>query len=224
MNYDQIVKALDRINIRIRWGITALICVVILVGYYGLLRIPAEQELDTLAARGAELDREFAEKRSIADDLKNYQERVRQLEAQLQEALKKLPEKIGFDQLIVVIPNIAKKNNQDVLSFELGDESVKTEYVEVPIEIKMQGSYFGLARFVQEVGEHQRIMRIQDMKLERAADAQAPAAGDKKPAATMSDERKDWVTVTAQLIAYRFKGAADSGGKPAAGAPAAAAR
>lgn len=224
MNYDQIVKTLDRIPVRLRWGATALLCVVILVAYYALLRIPAEKELEVLEQRGAELDREFSEKRSIADDLKNYQERVRQLETQLQEALKKLPEKSGFDQLIVIIPNIAKKNNQDVLSFELGDEAVKSEFVEVPIDIKMQGSYFGLARFVQEVGEHQRIMRIQDMKIERSAEASVDPQKKGPESKGLSDERKDWVSVTAQLIAYRFKAQTDAGAKPAGAGPSVGAR
>ena len=45
MNYEQIYKAIDKLPAQLRWGITFALATVVLVLYYILFRIPADEEL-----------------------------------------------------------------------------------------------------------------------------------------------------------------------------------
>lgn len=175
-------------------GITFALATVIIVLYYILLRIPAGEELVRQNRILSINQKELTEKQAIADDLKNWQDQVQELETKLAEALKKLPEKVGYENLIVTIPNIAKKNNLEVLEFELLSEDIGDGYMIVPIELKLTGPYIGLLRFVQEVGEHPRIMKIKNIEVKPGKEVKDAIVGTARP-----------VLARAELITYRFE-------------------
>lgn len=195
MDFEEIVKQIDKIPEKIRWAIVSAVLLLILILYYVLFRLPAEENLAKLEAERAKLEREYGEKQIIVDDLANWQEDVRRTETELQEALKRLPDNIGYDNLIVIVPNFAKKNNLSLESFELGDEIPMGNYSEVPIELKLEGEFQGFLRFMSEIGEHPRIMSIKDVAIARSKSGTQSADPD-------ADTK---LGIEAALVTYRFR-------------------
>lgn len=193
MNYDRFVEMMDQVPEKIRWAaITGVVIALVLV-YYILLRLPAEDRLKMLNKNHAVLQQDFNEKLAIANDLKDWEAQVQKLASQFQEALSQLPEKVGYDTLIIAVPNIAKKNGLNLVSFDMLAERPQQDYNEVPIQMRLDGPYKGLGRFIQEIGEHPRIMKIGDFDVKVIK-----AAKDKKGDAAGS------VSISAELITYRF--------------------
>lgn len=204
MNFDKIVEGLDRVPDRFRWLIIVSVAVAIVLVYYIVFRLPAEEKLQGLKRNYVKIEQDFAEKQAIANDLKDWEAQVHKLAGQLQEALSQLPEKIGYDTLIIAVPNIAKKNGLSMLSFDLLSERPKGDYNEVPIKLSLTGPYLGLGRFIQEIGEHPRIMKIGDLEIKKTTQSgkKGDGSGD--------------VTIDAELVTYRFAAPA-AAAKPAGG-------
>lgn len=202
---DKVFETLDKVPEQIRYVIVFGICALIVSLYVFLVRFPAQDEL-------AKLDREykavletFQSKKAIADDLQNWQLEVQRLQVLLEEALNQLPEDIDTDQLLISVPNIAKKNALTPSEFTIDAERLKVNYAEVPMKIKMQGTFRGIGGFAQEVGDQPRIMAVKNLSLKKTASAGATQRTGGAVAGP-GEEPDDGVRldIDAEVVTYRF--------------------
>jgi type IV pilus assembly protein PilO len=101
----------------------------------------------------------------IADKLDVYKKEYAKLEEDLQRALGELPLKKEIPSLLTSIGSLAKEQGLAILRFQPKGESAKDFYAEVPVNLKLEGTYHQAALFFDAVGRMERIVNIKDLKM-----------------------------------------------------------
>jgi len=128
--------------------------------YQGLLEEYARQErrLEVSTAK-------LVENRRIAANLPIFKAEYEKLKTQLDKALTELPDKKEIPKLLTSIGDLARQQGLDVLRFKPSAEVQKDFYSEVPVDLKLTGSYHDVAMFFDSVGNLPRIVNIGGLKM-----------------------------------------------------------
>lgn len=204
---DKLYEAIERVPEQFRYVVIGGVAVLVVMLYWFLMRMPQQDELARQEAAYQAVYKDLQEKKRIADNLQFWQLEVQRLRGQLEEALARLPTAIEMDELLINLPNIAKKNALEVSEFALDKERAKQGYAEVPMLIKMSGTFQGLGGFAQEVGDQARIMALRSAKLKaQSGRGKGPAAAG-APTRDALGETIDPGTrldIEAEVVTYRF--------------------
>lgn len=201
---DKVYEALDKIPEQIRYVIVFAICGLIVSLYVFLVRFPAQDELKRLGNERQQVSTTYQSKKAIADDLQNWQLEVQRLQVLLEEALNQLPEDIDTDQLLINVPNIAKKNGLEVKEFSIENERRKSGYAEVPMSLKISGTFRGIGGFAQEIGDQPRIMAVKDLKMKKSAKQSTPNVGAANSGSSADVDDGVGLDIEAEVVTYRF--------------------
>jgi type IV pilus assembly protein PilO len=174
----------------VRMGILAGIAVVICAGYYFGAYEAKTDQLQALRAKELELQRKLSEVRSVAANIAAFEEEITQMEAQLAIALRQLPNEKQLEVLLADISNLGKTAGVEIKSFKRENEQVHDFYAEVPISVKLEGSYHDIARFFDSIAKLPRIVNMGAISM-KVADA---------------DEASTRLTVTGTATTFRFVG------------------
>jgi type IV pilus assembly protein PilO len=113
----------------------------------------------------------FLEKKKLAIDLPLYKKRLDDIEKQFGTLLKQLPGKSEMDALLIDINQAGLGRG---LQFELfkpaARETTRDFYAELPITIKVTGSYHDIGAFASDIGKLSRIVTLNDIALATAKD------------------------------------------------------
>lgn len=144
-----------------------LLAVMILVagGFVYLLFLPSYEEYQGLIAKNQSLQTKLQEDRRIADNLPRFQAEYEKMQARLQEALTQLPNAKEIPSLLTRISSLAKENGLEVLRFQPGRETPKGFYAELPIQLKVTGTFHEIGKFFFDVGDMSRIVNIGHLSL-----------------------------------------------------------
>lgn len=137
----------------------------IVVGFYFALYEGQLAEVEALDKNLTTLNAKLAENQRIAANLPRFKAEYERLQSQLDEALTELPDKKELPTLLRNIGTLAGDQGLDVLSFKPGAEVNKGFYAEVPVDLKLRGSYHDLALFFDAVGKLPRIVNIDNLKI-----------------------------------------------------------
>ena len=124
----------------------------------------------------------------IAAKLDVYKEEYAKLQEQLEMALGELPLKKEIPSLLTSIGALAKAKGLEILKFQPKGEVSKGFYAEVPVDLKLSGSYHQAALFFDAVGKMERIVNIKGLKM-----------GDAKEQGGRTD-----LSVECSAITFRF--------------------
>jgi type IV pilus assembly protein PilO len=125
-----------------------------------LEQINAEKE------KVAQLKATFLDKKKKAIDLPAYVKQLQDIEKQFGALLKQLPGKSEMDALLTDINQAGLGRG---LQFELfkpaASETQRDFYAELPISIKVSGTYHDLGAFASDIGKLSRIVTLNDISL-----------------------------------------------------------
>lgn len=139
-------------------------------GYWFLL-MPQIETLTQARAKEEELRKVFLEKKAEAINLEAYKAQMTEIEQLFGALLKQLPDKAQMDSLLNDINQAALNRGLDVELFKPGQEVIGDFYAELPIAIKVKGSYFQLGGFATDVSKLPRIVIINDINVTQPKDA-----------------------------------------------------
>lgn len=129
------------------------------------------EELDAGAAAEVKLKDEYVKKKQQSVNLDLYQQQLREIDSSFGALLKQLPNRSQMDALLVDINQAGLGRG---LQFELfrpaPAESAKDFYAELPIAIRVTGSYHDMGAFASDIGQLSRIVTLNDMTLTAAKD------------------------------------------------------
>jgi type IV pilus assembly protein PilO len=128
--------------------------------------------------------------RSVAANIAAFEQEITQMEAQLAIALRQLPNEKQLEVLLADISNLGKTAGVEIKSFKRENEQVHDFYAEVPISVKLEGSYHDIARFFDSIAKLPRIVNMGAISM-KVADA---------------DEASTRLTVTGTATTFRFVG------------------
>lgn len=148
----------------------ALILMLMMLSIVGLfiyfLYMPLQEDYENLEKKNRSLQSKLQEDQRIADNLPTFRAEFEKMEALLESALKELPNTKEIPSLLTNISSLAKDNGLDVIRFKPGAERAKGFYAEVPVELKLSGTYHQVAMFSDAVANLPRIVNINNLVLD----------------------------------------------------------
>ena len=138
----------------------------ILVGpfvYFSFL--PKINKINVLKKEHSTLETRLATAKAKANQLKYYQDKLKEAEMEFKIVTKKLPEKKEIPALLSSISQSGRDAGLEFLLFQPEPEQNKDFYAEIPVSIKITGSYHNVALFFDKVARLSRIVNIDDIKM-----------------------------------------------------------
>lgn len=143
-----------------RWGAVAAILVAIAGAYYFMSYAPKATQVTALRGQTQQLQRKLNNVRAVATNLGAFEQEVADLERELEKALKQLPNRKQFEDLLQDISTAGKQVGVQIKSIERDAELAHDFYAEVPFKLELEGEYHDLARFFERVARLPRIVNI----------------------------------------------------------------
>ncbi len=148
--------------------ILILILVAILGLYFYLVYIPKSEVLDKKVAEMGRLEIQVRELRIIAANMKRFQAEAAKLREELKLAITQLPTSKEIPSLLANISNLGKDSGWEFLLFRPVPEVTREFYAEIPVEIRVKGTYQNVALFFSKVGKMPRIVNITGLAMDGA--------------------------------------------------------
>lgn len=126
---------------------------------------PQFDELDVGAQKEEQLKQEFLDKKKKAINLEAYRQQLLEIQQSFGALLKQLPNKSEMETLLTEINQAGVGRGLLFELFKPGTEVKTAEFAEMPIQIKVTGSYHDLSAFVSDVAQLSRIVTLSDIKL-----------------------------------------------------------
>jgi len=130
-------------------------------------------ELDSLRERETTLRNSFVEKRRQAVNLPIFQAQLKDIEQSFGVLLRQLPNRSEMDALLTDINQAGLGRG---LQFELfrpaPQETFSEFYAELPINIRLSGSYQELGQFAADIARLPRIVTLNDISVSSGRDGQ----------------------------------------------------
>ena len=195
----------------------AVLLGLMLVGYWFLWK-PILEELDGSQAKEQDLRGVFLEKKKESIALPLYKQQMVDIEKTFGALLKQLPNKSEMDGLLTDINQAGLAKGLEFDLFKPGTELIQGFYAEVPISMRVIGTYDNLGGFASDVAKLSRIVTLSDISI-----AKVTTAG--KDAKDVKVNRDSPIILTMDVTAktYRYldpneiadKAKADKAAKPA---------
>jgi len=144
--------------------LAAVFLVILALGYY-FLWSPALDSLDAAKAKEQELRQVFVDKKTQAINLEGYRQQMVEIEKTFGALLKQLPDKSQMDGLLTDINQAGLGRGLEFELFKPGQETQAEFYAEMPIAIKILGTYHDLGAFATDISKLSRIVTLNDISV-----------------------------------------------------------
>jgi type IV pilus assembly protein PilO len=150
----------------VRAGAVGL-CFVLLAAllFYFLVWSDQKPILDQKVAEELDLKSKFKTKHSKAVNLAVYQQQLSDIERSFGALLRQLPGKTEVPNLLVDISQVGVGAGLEEKLFQPSAEVKKDFYAELPIKIKLSGSYHQMGEFVSGIAALPRIVTLHDISI-----------------------------------------------------------
>jgi len=159
---------------RIVLGILLLILATF--GYWRYFLRGAWEERRQASAELHRLKAEAEQTRRIAAQRPLLEQEVKLLEARLSRAVLQLPEEKEIPALLTRMARLGRENDLAVTSFKPGNPVVKEFYTEVPVQVKVSGTYHNLGMLFERLGKMERIGNVADLTIRQAGKGEKAGA------------------------------------------------
>jgi type IV pilus assembly protein PilO len=171
MNFVDEMRTLDprdpgRWPLPFRIGAIAVWFVVLLLGVsYFYVYKSQQPELDRRAKQEAELRTEFRDMHAKAVNLELYKRQLADIERSFGALLRQLPGKTEVPNLLVDISQTGLAVGLEEKLFQPANEQKRDFYAELPIRIRLSGSYHEFGEFVSGIAALPRIVTLHDIEI-----------------------------------------------------------
>jgi type IV pilus assembly protein PilO len=179
INFNALADEFKRTNWRDpgTWGaapkIVVLLAIMVAIPVAGFFAINQGQieELEIGRDKETRLKEDYVNKKRQAVNLDLHRQQLREIDTQFGALLKQLPNKSQMDALLVDINQAGLGRG---LQFELfkpaGAESRREFYAELPIQVKVTGTYHDMGAFASDVGQLSRIVTLNNVSIVAGSD------------------------------------------------------
>ena len=179
INFNQIVDDFKHTNWKdpgtwtIAPKIVVLVALLVALPVAGFFLVWQDQidEIDKGLAQEEVLKKDYLAKKTQAINLDLHRQQLREIDTQFGALLKQLPNKSQMDALLV---DINQSGLSRGLQFELfrpaATEAAREFYSELPISVRVIGTYHDMGAFAADVGQLPRIVTLNDLTIEAGKD------------------------------------------------------
>lgn len=134
-------------------------------GQYFLVYSGQRDQIKKLDSHLNKLEQELHEKENIASNLSMFKRKVEDLQQQLEEKKKNLPDDANLDQLLKTLNELSEKSDMLIIKFTPQAEVKKNFYAEIPVKMEIEGNYHEIATFFDKVSKEERIINISEIAM-----------------------------------------------------------
>jgi type IV pilus assembly protein PilO len=193
-------------------GIALISVALLFLGYWFLIADELTQ-YDTEQRKEASLKETFLSKKAMAINLPAYKQQMEEMQQTFGTLLRQLPNKTEVPNLLVDITQAGLGRGLNFVLFKPEKEKPQEFYAELPIDLKVTGSFHQLGQFVSDLAALPRIVTVGDIQI----------SADPKGALNMSAVARTYRYLEPEEIeALKPKG--KPGAKPGVPAPAGGAK
>lgn len=145
-----------------------VLTVVLALGYFMHLT-DLQDVLERNQAEEVSLKEQFTAKVRQAANLEEYKEQMKLMEASFEALLRQLPSDTEVPGLLEDITSAGLNSGLEFEEIKLLPEITQQFYIELPIQVKVFGSYHDVATFVSAVASMPRIVTLHDFTIKPAA-------------------------------------------------------
>lgn len=160
------LKSVGTLPLSVKAVLLGFLAAVIVAAGYWFMWSPAIEELDQSVAKEKELRDVFVVKKSQAVKIEAYRQQMVEIEKTFGALLKQLPDKSEMDGLLTDINQAGLGRGLEFELFKPGQETVADFYAEMPIQIKVLGSYHDLGAFATDVSKLPRIVTLNNIVIQ----------------------------------------------------------
>jgi type IV pilus assembly protein PilO len=156
--------------------------------YFGIYTGKKEELRKSLEA----LNQSKTELQKLQDTRRNldtYRARVAELEAELKLLLVAIPTSSEVPEILSQIDSKGKEAGLEFILFQPGGETQVGEYYEVPVSIRVTGTYHGFATFLDKLRQLDRIINVRNVKMVR----------------TGVEDNEVILDITCRVVTFRFQ-------------------
>jgi type IV pilus assembly protein PilO len=152
-------------------GLIVLTFVLLTAGGYFYVWGSQMDELEAGRAKEEQLKTDFVDKKRKAINLAAYRQQLQDIQQSFGALLRQLPNKSEMESLLTEINQAGVGRGLFFELFKPGSEVKTSEFAELPIDIRISGSYHDLAAFVSDVAQLSRIVTLSNLQLTTTKDA-----------------------------------------------------
>ncbi len=167
------------------YGLSYLVLVIAL--FFALIG-PTYQSISSATRTRQELTKKRDDVQARAQNKGKFEDELEQLQADLKQALKELPNDREIPGLLSEIDALARKSGLEVRKFQPLPEAKHEYYADVPVQVAMEGSYHEVAIFFDRVGKMGRIVSVEDIEMSNPKEAGTETS----------------LTIEGKVVTYRF--------------------
>ncbi|SMC29895.1 type IV pilus assembly protein PilO [Andreprevotia lacus DSM 23236] len=154
----------------VQLGLLVIVFVIVLGGGYYFVWADQMQALDDGRAKEEQLKTAYKEKKLKAINLDAYRQQLLEIQQSFGALLKQLPNKSEMETLLTEVNQAGVGRGLQFELFRPGVETKTSEFAELPIDIRINGSYHDLAAFVSDVAQLSRIVTLGNLQLTAGKD------------------------------------------------------
>jgi type IV pilus assembly protein PilO len=140
--------------------------IIVLAGLFiYLVYMPKDKEITETQKQNVSLSKKLVSVKRKADNFKKIQEKYETVNVQLTEALKILPDSKEIPSLLTNITNLGQESGLQFLIFNPQNDRGKGFYIEIPVSIRIEGTYHNVLSFFDKVGKMDRIVNILNVSM-----------------------------------------------------------
>lgn len=143
-----------------------ILCALLGVAFYFLSIQDQEGRLAREVRLEAELRSDFERKQEKAANLENYKKQLAEMEASFGAMVRQLPDKTEVAELLVDVSQTGLAAGLEFELFQPEGEVRKEFYAELPIKLRVTGSYHEFGNFVSGLASLPRIVTIHDVSIQ----------------------------------------------------------
>jgi type IV pilus assembly protein PilO len=150
--------------------LVGLLVGIVTLGYF----LDWQEQMDSLEAGRAQevkLKDDYVAKERQAINLDLYRQQLREIDSSFGALLKQLPNRSQMDALLVDINQAGLGRGLQFDLFKPAPSETKREfYAELPVTLKLHGSYHDMGQFASDIGQLSRIVTLNDIGLTASKD------------------------------------------------------
>jgi type IV pilus assembly protein PilO len=179
-------EKVEAIKMPARIGILAGTLILFAALFIFFVYMPKSEQISAAETVINDLNEQLNRAKLQRQKLPKVREEKKKVDLLFKAALKQLPNDMEIPELLTKITELGVESNLDISTFKPQSNKQKGFYAEIPISLKLKGSYHDIAIFFEKVGNMERIMNIQNVNM--------------KP----EKERSTMLEVTCDAITYTF--------------------
>lgn len=153
-----------------------ILVLLVVVGYWQFFLRAAWGARDQARAELLPLKAEAEQTRRIAGQRPLLEREIKLLEVRLSQALLQLPGEKEIPSLLTRVARLGQETDLDLALFKPGNPVAKEFYMEVPVQLKVIGTYHGLGKLFERLGRLDRIVNVADLTIRQAGKDQKAGA------------------------------------------------